>query len=69
LIDEQIVILDAAAKPNTEVIQLCLGVSGGFLGGVRLILDIAKTALLEFQLEKFKKIISLYSSTAFLGRE
>ena len=30
-----------------EVIALCLGVSGGFLGGVWLILDVAKTVLIE----------------------
>ena len=47
------------------------GVSGWFLGGVGLILDIAETVLMEFHLKK--KIISLYSSNkgsiAFLGRE
>ena len=34
-------------KLNAEVIAFCLGVSGGFLYGVWLILDVAKTVLME----------------------
>ena len=47
-------LLDATDKLNTDVIGLCLGVSGGFLDGVGLMLDIAKLVLMELQLEKIK---------------
>ena len=43
-------LLDATDKLNTDVIELCLGVSGGFLDGVGLMLDIAKIVLMQLQL-------------------
>ena len=53
-------LLDATDKLIAEVIELCLGVSGGFPNGVWLILITAKIVLMELQLEEEKNRLYHY---------